>query len=196
MNQHLSANLDVEAFFFSVRPYYKPHVVDGCEYRGANAGDFAAFTEVDLTLGLCRMSDPAYASLVAQKLPYLVPEDQRRLRAATLGTSLLDEFLAVSQAAADQPWYRSHGAAFLEVCAALGAAAAYHHNNLIRRFISEPAAATPPEDQQSLTASGPPLHEVLNDLHRLRDQRLAAPRKDIPTRHDDLQTLRELVTTS
>ena len=38
-NDHLFARLDVERFFFSVRPYYKPYRVGRQEWRGANAGD-------------------------------------------------------------------------------------------------------------------------------------------------------------
>ena len=40
-NQRLFDKLDVERFFFSVRPYYKPYRVGRQEYRGANAGDFS-----------------------------------------------------------------------------------------------------------------------------------------------------------
>jgi len=37
-NGRLIAQLDVDRFFYSVRPYYKPYRVGRQEYRGANAG--------------------------------------------------------------------------------------------------------------------------------------------------------------
>ena len=42
-------------------------------------------------------------------------------------------------------------------------------------------------------ASGPPLPVLLRALERLRDLRLAADRKDIPSRHADLEKLRTLL---
>ena len=43
---------------------------------------------------------------------------------------------------------------------------------------------------QRITASGPPLPVLLRSLEVLRDLRLAADRRDITTRHDDLGRLR------
>ena len=40
-NDRLMKQLDVQRFFYSVRPYYKPYRVGRQEYRGANAGDFS-----------------------------------------------------------------------------------------------------------------------------------------------------------
>jgi hypothetical protein len=54
--------LDVDRFFYSVRPYYKPYRVGRQEYRGANAGDFSGINEIDLLLGLCRANDPYYTT--------------------------------------------------------------------------------------------------------------------------------------
>lgn len=42
INRKLFEALDIERFFYSVRPYYKPYRVGRQEYRGANAGDFRA----------------------------------------------------------------------------------------------------------------------------------------------------------
>ena len=64
-NERLMGQLDVERFFYSVRPYYKPYRVGRQEYRGANAGDFSGINEVDLLLGLCRANDPYYTRKVA-----------------------------------------------------------------------------------------------------------------------------------
>ena len=49
-NERLFAELDIERFFFCVRPYYKPYRVGRLEYRGANAGDFSGINELDLLL--------------------------------------------------------------------------------------------------------------------------------------------------
>jgi hypothetical protein len=43
-----------------------------------------------------------------------------------------------------------------------------------------------------LTASGPPLEALLRSLEALRDQRMAARRADLTTRHNDLVRLRAL----
>ncbi|MEO0997800.1 MAG: monodechloroaminopyrrolnitrin synthase PrnB family protein, partial [Pseudomonadota bacterium] len=53
-NEGLAEALDIDAFFYSVRPYYKPYRVGRSEYRGANAGDFAGINEIDLLLGVQR----------------------------------------------------------------------------------------------------------------------------------------------
>ena len=66
------------------------------EYRGANAGDFSAINEIDLLLGLCRANDPYYAQLLVDKMLFMVPDDQARLRDCMARTSLLDEFLKVA----------------------------------------------------------------------------------------------------
>ena len=51
-NQILFEKLDIDRFFYCVRPYYRPHRVGLHEYRGANAGDFAGINVIDLLLGL------------------------------------------------------------------------------------------------------------------------------------------------
>ncbi|NCF21110.1 MAG: DUF1864 family protein, partial [Haliea sp.] len=45
-------------------------------------------------------------------------------------------------------------------------------------------------DRPGLTASGPPLPVLLKSLRKLADLRAAADRDDIPTRYQDIQTLR------
>ena len=47
-NTELFQDLDIDRFFYCVRPYYKPHRVGLREYRGANAGDFAGINVIDL----------------------------------------------------------------------------------------------------------------------------------------------------
>src|ERR1044071_8842283 len=92
-NARLFDQLDVDRFFYSVRPYYKPYRVGRQEYRGANAGDFSGINEIDLLLGLCRASDPYYSQLLVDKMLFLLPSDQARLRECMTHRSILDEFL-------------------------------------------------------------------------------------------------------
>ncbi|MGH8269211.1 MAG: monodechloroaminopyrrolnitrin synthase PrnB family protein, partial [Steroidobacteraceae bacterium] len=94
----------------------------------------------------------------------------------------------------DADWFQRNVRAFLEVCDLFGRTAAQHHDELVKRFIEQPAAALGEEQQsQGLTASGPPLRALLRSLEVLRDLRVAADRRDIATRHDDLASLRAAV---
>ncbi len=176
-SRDLAARLDRDRFFLNVRPYVKPHPVCGVEYRGANAGDFAAVTEIDLALGLCDLADPFYQRIVAEKYPYVPPEDQRRLR-----TPPADLLAFVER-------HGRHTGKFLAVCRAHGAAYAFHHHRLVLPFLAGPAAAMPPDRLARVTASGPPLDVVLADLRRLVDLRAARDRPG--TAHDRLARLRD-----
>ena len=192
MNVVLGERLDADDFFFRVRPYYKPYRVGSVEYRGANAGDFAAFNQIDMLLGLCSPTDAAYTQIVVEKMPYLTPDEQRRLHESFRHPNVLDELLALADHA-DEPWFRRHAAVFLEVCEAHGRAALHHHEVLVADFIERPAERIPPNHLSGLTASGPPLDVLLRSLRGLVDRRLATRRDDIPTRHDDIAALRELI---
>jgi hypothetical protein len=188
-NERLFRELDVDRFFYCVRPYYKPYRVGRIEYRGANAGDFSGINELDLLLGLCRANDPYYANLLVDKMSFMLPADQARLRECMTFTSLLDELLA-SLDHAGAGWFRANARAFLEVCDLFGRYAAQHHDALVKRFIEAPAARLATTAQQGLTASGPPLPVLLRSLEVLRDMRMAVPRADMPSRHADLERLR------
>jgi hypothetical protein len=192
-NERLFAKLDVERFFFSVRPYYKPHRVGRFEYRGANAGDFSGINELDLLLGLCRANDPYYAQLLVDKMLFMPPADQAQLRECMRHTSFLDELLALSGEHAREHWFRRNARAYLELCDLFGRIAAQHHDQLVKRFIENPAARLGVEQLTDITASGPPLPVLVRSLEVLRDMRLAAKRTDIATRHTDLAKLRRLV---
>jgi hypothetical protein len=192
-NGRLMAQLDVERFFYSVRPYYKPYRVGRQEYRGANAGDFSGINEIDLLLGLCRANDPYYAQLLVDKMLFMLPADQARLRDCMTRTSLLDELLALAGEHAEAAWFQQNARAYLEVCDLFGQSAAQHHDALVRRFIEEPAAHLSARGLEGITASGPPLPVLLRSLEILRDMRLAANRPDISTRHQDLATVRGLL---
>lgn len=192
-NDRLMSRLDVQRFFYSVRPYYKPYRVGRQEYRGANAGDFSGINELDLLLGLCRANDPGYAQLLVDKMLFMLPADQARLRSCMTFTSLLDEFLLLVDEYADTDWFQANAAAYLQVCDLFGQTAAQHHNALVKRFIEAPAANLKEPALRGITASGPPLPVLLHSLEALRDMRLAADRGDIVTRHADLNRLRRAV---
>src|SRR5262245_33941414 len=189
-NERLFTELDIERFFYCVRPYYKPYRVGRLEYRGANAGDFSGINELDLLLGLCRANDPYYANLLVDKMSFMLPADQARLRECMTYTSLLDELLGLVDEHSGAGWFRKHATAYLEVCDLFGQYAAQHHDALVKRFIEEPAAKAPKGAQEGLTASGPPLPVLLRSLEVLRDMRTARPRADMPGRHEDLERLR------
>lgn len=157
VNRDLAENLDPDRFFHHIRPYFKPYRVGAVEYRGANAGDFSAINEIDLTLGVCRADDPFYLGVLAEKQPYLPPEDQPRLRAAVTVEPLLDRFLR-------DPRARANVEPFLAACRAHAAAYAFHHHRLVKPFLVVPARSA---GQDDVTASGPALDTVVAVLERL-----------------------------
>ncbi len=189
-NGRLMEQLDVQRFFYSVRPYYKPYRVGRQEYRGANAGDFSGINEIDLLLGLCRANDAYYSQLLVDKMLFMLPSDQARLRDCMTRTSLLDELLALREEHAGSDWFQRNTRAYLEICELFGQSAAQHHDGLVKRFIEGPAAGLNQEHLQGVTASGPPLPVLLRSLELLRNLRIAAKRSDLATRHDDLAALR------
>jgi hypothetical protein len=191
-NDTLFTKLDVQRFFYSVRPYYKPYRIGRQEYRGANAGDFSGINEIDLMLGLCRANDPYYAQLLVDKMLFMLPQDQARLRECMSHRSLLDELLAVAEYA-DADWFQQNARAFLEVCDLFARTAAQHHDMLVKRFIEQPADNLVEANLEGITASGPPLPVLLRSLETLRDLRVAARRGDLATRCDDLAKLRGLL---
>lgn len=193
VNQTLFAELDVDRFFYSVRPYYKPYRVGRQEYRGANAGDFAGINEIDLLLGLCRGNDPYYSQLLVDKMLFMRPEDQASLRDCLRRQSFLDQFLDVLDMSRDREWFQRNATAFLRVCDGHGRVAAQHHDQLVARFIEAPSKALDESHLAQVTASGPPLPVLLQALEVLRDLRLAAPRDDIASRHADMARLRDAV---
>jgi hypothetical protein len=192
-NARLMSQLDVERFFYSVRPYYKPYRVGRQEYRGANAGDFSGINEIDLLLGLCRANDPYYAQLLVDKMLFMLPSDQARLRDCMTRTSLLDELLSLIDEHHQADWFQQNARAYLETCDLFGQSAAQHHDGLVKKFIENPAASLSEKGLEGITASGPPLPVLLRSLEVLRDLRVAADRSDIASRHADLARLRRVV---
>jgi Monodechloroaminopyrrolnitrin synthase PrnB len=192
-NDRLFANLDVDRFFYCVRPYYKPYHVGRQVYRGANAGDFSGINEIDLLLGLCRASDTYYAGLLVDKMLFMLPSDQARLRECMTHRSLLDELLLLADEHSRSDWFQRNARLFLEVCDLFARTAKQHHDQLVSRFIVEPAGDLDAAHLQAITASGPPLPVLLRSLEVLRDYRTAALRPDLDTRHADLARLRAMV---
>lgn len=193
-NEQLFTRLDVDRFFYCVRPYYRPHRVGLHEYRGANAGDFAGINVIDLLLGLCKADDPYYSQLLVDKFLFMRPDDQLVLRDCMRRTSLMDSFLACNERDRSQAWYQENLTVFLEVCDAHGKVARQHHERLVHKFIERPADLGAHRDQQDLTASGPPLPILLKALRKLCDMRCAAPDTEgYVTRHGDVQQLRGTV---
>jgi hypothetical protein len=192
-NDLLFSDLDIDRFFYSVRPYYKPYRVGRNEYRGANAGDFSGINEIDLLTGLCQANDPYYSQLLVDKMLFMRPEDQASLRDCMRRRDFLDIFLEAAKSSRGQPWFQENARAFVAVCEAHGRTAAQHHDQLVARFIERPSAALDQQKLSQITASGPPLPVLLRSLEVLRDLRLASPRKDIRTRHHDLARLKAMV---
>ena len=193
-NKKLFDRLDVDRFFYNVRPYYKPYRVGSLVYRGANAGDFAGINVIDLLLGCCRANDPNYSQILVEKMLFMVPADQLVLKDCLRHRSFLDEFLSVSEDESKQSWFQTNAALFVEVCELHGKAAAQHHNMLVSRFIEGPVDNSPPQNLEQITASGPPLPVVLRSLERLRDLRMAAGNSEFETRHQDVSRLKSLLT--
>ncbi|MEE8057024.1 MAG: monodechloroaminopyrrolnitrin synthase PrnB family protein [Pseudomonadales bacterium] len=191
INTELFAKLDTDRFFYSVRPYYKPYRVGLHEYRGANAGDFAGINEIDILLGLCSANNVSYSQLLVDKLLYMMPADQARLRDVMRRESLLDNFLATDKKHLNEEWYQRNLSVFLKVCTTHGQTAAQHHDQLVAKFIEQPSSSLSEHRKKHITASGPPLPVLLSSLEKLRDLRLAANRDDIPSRYADFQHLRD-----
>ena len=192
-NDALFEQLDIDRFFYCVRPYYKPYRVGRHEYRGANAGDFSGINEIDLLTGLCRANDPYYSQLLVDKMLFMRPEDQASLRDSMRRRNFLDVFLDAAPASKNERWFKENAGAFLAVCEAHGKAAAQHHDRLVARFIEKPSTALDQAKLAQVTASGPPLPVLLHALEVLRDLRRAAPRSDIPSRHADIARLRAAI---
>ena len=194
-NARLFDQLDINRFFYCVRPYYRPHRVGLHEYRGANAGDFAGINVIDLLLGVCKADDPYYSQLLVDKFLFMRPDDQLVLRDCMRRKSLLDSFLDCQAEHKNDPWFQTNLRMFLEVCEAHGRVAIQHHERLVHKFIERPAESGAHTDQADLTASGPPLPVLLKGLRKLCDMRCAAPdTKGFDTRYRDIQGLKDCLT--
>ena len=127
--------------------------------------------------------------MLVDKFMYMMPEDQAILRDCMRRSSFMDEFLNTKNV--NQSWYQKNLTLFLELCELHGDAAKQHHNQLVEKYIAAPSGALKESQLDNITASGPPLEILINSLEKLRDRRAAADRKDIPSRHDDIKTLKK-----
>lgn len=186
----LASELDRDRFFYNIRPYFKSHRVGSQEFRGANAGDFAAINAIDVLLGLCSPHDPFYQWVTADKYPYVAPEDQKSLRALATTESLLAMIVRELEAGPSSAPLRENAELLLAACRQHGAATVFHHNKLVVPFLQEPAAHAPQERQSDMTASGPPLEAVIETLARLRDLRAARQRPGLVTARPALDRVR------
>jgi hypothetical protein len=190
-NASLFDQLDIDRFFYCIRPYYRPHRVGLHEYRGANAGDFAGINVIDLLLGLCKADDPYYSQLLIDKFLFMRPDDQLILRDCMRRKSLLDNFLEHRKEHCNDPWFQTNLKIFLEVCQVHGRVAIQHHEQLVHKFIESPAVVGLHTEQTDLTASGPTLPVLLKGLKKLCNMRSAAKNTDgFDTRYKDLESLR------
>nr|WP_238354851.1 monodechloroaminopyrrolnitrin synthase PrnB family protein [Kribbella sandramycini] len=192
-SQKLAADLDPDRFFYNIRPYFKSYRVGSKEYRGANAGDFAAINVIDVLLGLCSPHDPFYQWVTTDKYPYVTPRDQQVLRSLVGTESLLCQLVRELEIGTPSVALRENAELLLAACQRHGAATVYHHQKLVIPFLQEPAAHAPEERQSDMTASGPPLDVVIASLARLRDLRAARNRPDLVTARSDLDRVRLLL---
>jgi hypothetical protein len=174
-NQELGKQLDVDRFFFNIRPYFKTYRVGDRDYRGANAGDFSAINEIDVTLGLCSMADPFYRAVVREKSGHVPPADQPVMRSLDQIPSLAKMFRAEFDAHGATPEWKANAARFRAVCKAHGAAYAYHHQRLVKGYVEAPSKTATSAHTAGVTSSGPPLEEVMSMLGRLAQMRAARP---------------------
>lgn len=192
-NQELSKQLNVERFFFNIRPYFKTYRVGHVDYRGANAGDFAAINEIDVILGLCRVDDYFYQSIVHEKSGHVPPDDHQALRTLHRHTPLLEGLFSELDARGASPEWRANAVRFLEVCKAHAAAYAFHHERLVKPFLERPAKVASTAHLPGITSSGPPLDEVIATLQRLLDLRAARDRPGISSAAGLLSRLRAVL---
>ena len=189
-NASLFNQLDINRFFYCVRPYYRTHRVGLHEYRGANAGDFAGINVIDLLLGVCKADDPYYSQLLVDKFLFMRPDDQLILRDCMRRKSLLDSFLECKNEHHNDQWFQTNLKIFLQVCDIHGQVAIQHHEKLVNKFIERPADMGKHTEQNDLTASGPPLHILLKGLKKICDMRSAAKETDnFKTRYKDIESL-------
>ena len=182
-NERLFAKLDIERFFFCVRPYYKPYRVGRQDYRGANAGDFSGINEIDLLLGLCRASDPYYASCWSTRCLHAAvrPGAAARVHDAHAACSTSCSSSSTSTRAPTGSGERARVSRGVRPLRGDARAAPRRARLALHRG---PAAKLPKSAQEGITASGPPLPVLIRSLELLRDFRTAC-------RNEGLQRLRK-----
>lgn len=174
-NQELARQLNIDRFFYNVRPYFKTYRVGGTDYRGANAGDFSSINEIDVTLGLCSMEDPFYRAVVREKYRYVPPADRAVLDSLERLPSLARLFRSELDASGATPEWKANAGKLLAVCKVHGAAYAFHHQRLVKAYVEMPSKTATNAHSAGVTSSGPPLDDVMAMLGRLMQMRTARP---------------------
>ena len=174
-NQDLARQLDVDRFFFNVRPYFKTYRVGDVDFRGANAGDFSAINEIDVSLGLCSMADPFYRAIVREKSNYVPPDDVPAMRSLDRMRSIAQLFREERAAHGETPAWKANADRYLAVCRVHGAAYAFHHQRLVKGYVESPSKTATSAHSAGVTSSGPPLADLMAMLQRLVELRTARP---------------------
>ena len=168
-NDVLFTELDVDRFFFSVRPYYKPYRVGRPSTAARTRATSRGSTRSTCSSGCAAGNDPYYSQLLVEKMLFMRPERPASLRDCMRRRDFLDQFLDALEASRDATWFQRNAAAFLRVCEAHGRVAAQHHDQLVTRFIEQPSVTLDESKLAQVTASGPPLPVLLQALEVLRD---------------------------
>jgi hypothetical protein len=179
-NQELAKQLDVDRFFFNIRPYFKTYRVGDTDHRGANAGDFSAINEIDVMLGVCSMSDSFYRAIVGEKSRHVPPDDLEILRTLDQRRSLAEMFRTDREQHGETPQWKTNADKFIAVCRAHGAAYAFHHQRLVKVYVEAPSQTATSAHTAGVTSSGPPLGEVMAMLKRLQNLRTTPPNLTAP----------------
>ena len=174
-NQELARQVDVDRFFFNVRPYFKTYRVGDVDYRGANAGDFSAINEIDVSLGLCSMADPFYRAIVREKSKYVPPDDVPIMHALDGMPSIAQLFREEFAAHGETSAWKANADRYLAVCKMHGAAYAFHHQRLVKGYVESPSRTATSAHSAGVTSSGPPLAELMTMLQRLVELRTSRP---------------------
>lgn len=139
---------------------------------------------------MSRQQPVLFPVLLVDKMLYMTPDDQARLRTSLATRPLLDEFIEASDRYAGREWFKTNAALFLDVCAAHGKAASQHHDRLVNTFIVKMSRELEQRHMAQITASGPPLPVLMKALEKLRDLRAAAPSTEFETAHAKLARLK------
>ena len=171
-----------------------PIASDARSIAAPTPGDFSGINEIDLLLGLCRANDPYYAQLLVDKMLFMIPGDQARLRDCMTRTSLLDELLELDRRTRGQRLVPAQCGAPTSRSAICSA---NPRPNITTAWSSASSRRLPPnstrEDSRASPRAARRCRCCCARSRYLRDLRLAADRTDIASRHADLGRLRRAV---
>ena len=174
-NQDLAKQLNVERFFFNIRPTSRPIRWRGRLSRrrtGATSRDH----EIDVTLGPCRMDDPFDRAIVRER-PLRAPTITRTLESLDRRPSLLRSVCDELDSHGDHPeWQGERADSFsLQGHGARMRFIIRHGQGVVEAPVKKPRERANSWSE----SSGPPLDEVMGMLQRLLDLRIARDHQDI-----------------